>query len=115
MGAGCDIICPTKIFGAYPICGKCLEKAFPLNAYQPSGIRSVAARMEEDLRTSPESQTCSPTSVDDLARRVQILREAGVRAYKDGPIEVVFGAPQRQGLSLAELALAERASADAGR
>ena len=32
----------------------------------------------------------SPTPVDDLSKRLQMLRDHRVRAYKDGPLEIVF-------------------------
>jgi hypothetical protein len=33
-----------------------------------------------------------PTPVEDLAKRLQMLREHRVRAYKDGSLEIVFAA-----------------------
>lgn len=55
-----------------------------------------------------------PTPVDDLAKRIKILRENGCRAYKDGRLELVFEAKPRAQLSLAELALAQRGATDSG-
>jgi hypothetical protein len=53
--------------------------------------------------------------VEDLERRIKVLREAGVRAYKDGTLELIFAPAPRTTLSLSELALAERATADSQR
>jgi hypothetical protein len=63
------------------------------------------------VATPPRSDG-APTPVDDLAKRVKLLREAGVRAYKDGSLELVFAAAPKSTLTLSEMALAERASAD---
>lgn len=38
----------------------------------------------------------APTPVDDLERRLQLLRDCGVRAYKDGSLEIVFSAPPKR-------------------
>jgi hypothetical protein len=37
-----------------------------------------------------------PTPLEDLERRLKALRESGVRAYKDGPLEIIFSGQQRQ-------------------
>ena len=74
-----------------------------------------------DLKREPvgsgqaQGEPAQPTPVDDLAKRVKLLREAGVRAYKDGPLELIFAPAPRSSLSLAEMALAERATADSER
>ena len=65
---------------------------------------------------SKESAACGPpTPVDDLAQRIKLLRENGCRAYKDGQLEMVFEAKPRTTLTLSEMALADRAAADAAR
>ena len=33
---------------------------------------------------------CEPTPVADLRERLQVLRDSGVRAYKDAGLEIVF-------------------------
>ena len=55
-----------------------------------------------------------PTPVDDLAKRIKILRENGARAYKDGKLEIIFETRPRPQLSMPEMALADRAVADSG-
>jgi hypothetical protein len=53
---------------------------------QPSNIHSP----------EPLITITAPTPVDDLERRLQLLRDCGVRAYKDGPLEIVFSAPPKR-------------------
>jgi hypothetical protein len=48
-----------------------------------------------DAAEAPATAT-APTPVDDLARRLQMLRDYGVRMYKDGPLEMVFAAPPKR-------------------
>ena len=45
-----------------------------------------------ETEAGEQAQVAAPTSVDDLAKRLQMLRENRVRAYKDGPLEIVFSA-----------------------
>jgi hypothetical protein len=40
-----------------------------------------------------EAKATAPTNVEDLEKRVKLLREQGVRAYKDGPLEIIFAPP----------------------
>lgn len=47
------------------------------------------AKPIEVVPPQPQPQP-QPSTVDDLERRLRVLREAGVHAYKDGPIEIVF-------------------------
>jgi hypothetical protein len=56
--------------------------------------------MVEEILAGPSPEPTEPapwptqeaSPVDDLERRLRVLNEAGVHAYKDGPIEIVFGA-----------------------
>lgn len=38
--------------------------------------------------------TSGPSPVDDLAKRIAVLKENGVREYADGPIHILFERPQ---------------------
>ena len=59
------------------------------------------------------AEACDPTPVDDLAARLKVLRENSVRRYRDGKLEIDFETRQRPSFTLAEMALADRAAADA--
>lgn len=39
---------------------------------------------------APSTIPAHPSTVEDLEKRLRVLREAGVAAYKDGPVEIVF-------------------------
>jgi hypothetical protein len=58
---------------------------------------SPADAQPSDSKTAePVITVTAPTLVDDLGRRLQLLRDCGVRAYKDGPLEIVFSAPPKR-------------------
>jgi hypothetical protein len=46
--------------------------------------------------TGPDHVLQAPTPLEDIERRLKALRESGVRAYKDGPLEIIFSGQQRQ-------------------
>lgn len=49
----------------------------------------------ENLR-EPAPSVALPTPIDDFERRLKLCHEHGVRALKDGQLEVVFAPPPRK-------------------
>jgi hypothetical protein len=54
------------------------------------------AQPSDSQAAEPTITVTAPTPVDDLAQRLQLLRDCGVRAYKDGSLEIVFSAPLKR-------------------
>lgn len=58
-------------------------------------IGSVESAQHSDLDKNAELPTATwngrePTPIDDFERRLKLCRDNGVRALKDGPLEIVF-------------------------